>query len=286
MSESLKTVLHWMQEFEDGLPYDTHKTVRTDIPVGVYNIVADFGQARGTNTATILPNESYLTRKYGRTILLRRNILEDPELFEVRRNAYEAAVSDPNHDAYDPKGDFFRTMFHEIGHYLGVDQTKDGRTLDIALEEDASILEELKADLVSLHVSKALNKRGYYSPQRLRSVLAAGVRRVLLKTQPRKSQVYATMELMQLNYYLEKGALTFDSDSGQLEVQFGRFHQAVDAMLSDVLRLQYEGDKAAADAFIATYTAWDENLHGRLAQRMKDAERYRYAIVRYGALGE
>ena len=38
--------------------------------------------------------------------------------------------------------------------------------------------------------------------------------------------------------------------------------------------------------FIDTYSTWDQDLHGRLAQRMKDAERYRYAIVRYGALGE
>ena len=35
-------------------------------------MIADFGQARGGNTATILPNESYLARRYGRTILLAR----------------------------------------------------------------------------------------------------------------------------------------------------------------------------------------------------------------------
>lgn len=286
MSESLKTVLPWMQEFEDDLPYDHHKEVKSDIPVGVYNVVADFGQARGTNTATILPNEAYITRKYGRTILLRRNILENQDIFETRRNAYTAAVAPEFHDAYDPKGDFFRTMFHEIGHYLGVDLTHDGRALDIALEEDSSILEELKADLVSLFLAKKLSKKGYYNEKRLKAVQSAGVRRVLRKNQPHKSQVYATMQLMQMNYYLEKGLLTYDAASNRLRIDHGRYHQAVESMLRDVLKLQYDGDKQAADRFIDKYAVWDEDLHGRIAQSMKDSEVYRYAIVRYAALGE
>lgn len=286
MSESLKTVLPWLQEFEDVLPYDHHKDVRKDIPVGVYNVMADFGQARGTNTATILPNEAYITRKYGRTILLRRNILESEEIFKERMNAYTAAVAPEFHDAYNPKGDFFRTMFHEIGHYLGVDFTHDGRSLDIALEEDAQILEELKADLVSLFLAKKLFKKGYYDETRLKAVEAAGVRRVLRKNRPSKSQVYATMQLMQMNYYLEKGLLEYDASSNRLRIDFSKYYQAVESMLREILKLQYGGDKQAADAFITQYSTWDDNLHAKIAQSMKDSEVFRYAIVRYAALGE
>ena len=32
--------------------------IREDIPVGVYDVIADFGQSRGGNTASILPNEA------------------------------------------------------------------------------------------------------------------------------------------------------------------------------------------------------------------------------------
>ena len=35
-----------------ALPYDRHKRIREDIPVGVYDVIADFGQSRGGNTAT------------------------------------------------------------------------------------------------------------------------------------------------------------------------------------------------------------------------------------------
>ena len=67
----LRQAMKGLQALEESLPYKNHKRVREDIPVGVYEVIADFGQARGGNTATILPNESYLARRYGRTILLR-----------------------------------------------------------------------------------------------------------------------------------------------------------------------------------------------------------------------
>jgi hypothetical protein len=74
-------------------PYERRKRVREDIPVGVYDVVADFGQSRGGNTATILPNESYLARRYGRTILLRANIMRSPEIFGAGSSAWSAAVA-------------------------------------------------------------------------------------------------------------------------------------------------------------------------------------------------
>ena len=52
------------------------------------------------------------------------------------------------------------TLAHEVGHYLGVDVTKDGRELDVALQDDADLLEEMKADLVSLYVVEALLVEG------------------------------------------------------------------------------------------------------------------------------
>ncbi len=286
LSATVGTVKHWLQEMENLLPYEPHKTVRTDIPVDAYNVVADFGQARGTNTATILPNDPRITRKYGRTILLRDNIMNDPAVFEIRNSAFEAAVAEKFQGAHDTKGDFFRTLWHEVGHYLGPDATKSGERLDAALEEDAPILEELKADLIALYVTKNLYKRGYYNEQRMRSVEAAGIQRVLQKNQPKKAQVYETMQLMQMNYFLEKGLLTYDARSNKLSIDFGQYHETVQSMLGEVLALQLEGDKKKADDFIAAYSAWESKPHERLADAMKSAESYRYVLVRFAALGE
>jgi hypothetical protein len=89
---ALRQAMRGLQALEDSLPYQHHKRVREDIPVGVYDVVADFGQTRGGNTATILPNESYLARRYGRTILLRGNIMRDPNIFQATSGTLEAAV--------------------------------------------------------------------------------------------------------------------------------------------------------------------------------------------------
>lgn len=285
-TSTVQAAVSSLQDFEDALPYEPHKPVRDAIPIGAYDVVADFGQARGTNTATILPNEAYITRKYGRTILIRDNILSHPDIFTIRKASFEAVLEDEFHDSYQSYGDFFRTLWHEIGHYLGPDLTNDGRTLDIALEEDASILEELKSDLVALFVAKRLYKNQYFSRSRLLALQASGIRRVLLKNKPSKTQVYRTMELMQMNYFLEKGLLAFDKRARRLRIDYAQYHPTVESMLREVLALQQSGDKKAADRFIESYSAWDEDVHGVLARAMKSSETYRFVLVRYGALGE
>ena len=57
-----------------------------------------------------------------------------------------------------------------------------------------------------------------------------------------------------------------------------------ETMLAEVLALQQDGDKAAADAFIKKYFIWDDVPHAALAESMKAAETYRYAVVRYAVL--
>ena len=49
---ALRQAMKGLQALEDSLPYEDHKKIREDIPVGVYDVVADFGQSRGGNTAT------------------------------------------------------------------------------------------------------------------------------------------------------------------------------------------------------------------------------------------
>lgn len=280
----LRQALKGLQALEDSLPYDNHKKIREDIPVGVYDVVADFGQARGGNTATILPNESYLARRYGRTILLRANIMREPTIFQSTSANFAAAVGQEQANELTPEGNFYRTLWHEIGHYLGVDRTKDNRDLDAALQEDVSALEEMKSDLVALFVARALHNQRYYTDAQLRSVYAGGILRVLQNNKPRRDQPYNTMQLTQWNYFLENGLLTFEN--GKLRIHYDKYHDVVGKMLRKTLEVQYAGDKAAADQFIDQYTKWDENLHGVIAKNIRDQQRYRFRVFKYEALGE
>ena len=285
-TEALRKAMKGLQALEDSLPYEHHKKVREDIPVGVYDVVADFGQARGGNTATILPNESYLARRYGRTILLRTNIMRHPDLFGNTNKRWEAAVVPAHHNELKAEGGFYRTLWHEVGHYLGVDMTKNGQDLDTALQENSSAMEEMKADLVSLFVAEALRKQGYYTAEQLRSVYAAGILRVLQNNKPRRDQAYNTMQLMQWNFFMENGLLAFDRQTGRLKINYDKYHGTVGKLLAKVLEVQYEGDKAASDKFIEQYTTWDENLHGVVAKNIREQQRYRFQLFKYAALGE
>ncbi|MEQ1855509.1 MAG: NUDIX hydrolase [Longimicrobiales bacterium] len=284
-SDELAAALTDIQEIENSLPYDRQKSVRSQIPVGVYNVVADFGQSRGTNTATILPNDADHARKYGRTILLRYNIMTEPQLFAGARGRFCAAMAETHCAELSIEGNFERTLWHEIGHYLGVDRTNDGRTLDDALGAVSNLYEEMKADLVSLFSAGKLHESGHYTDAELRSFYAGGLLRVLQFGPPRRDQPYQTMQLMQWNWYLSRGLVALED--GRLRVRYDRYPAAVESLLAEVLAIQAAGDTARAERFIDEWTAWDPAVHGVVANAMRGAPAAsRIWLVRYGALDE
>ena len=283
---TLRRELGGLQVVEDALPYEQHKRVREDISVGVYKVIADFGQARGTNTATILPNDPLYSRRYGRTILLRENIMTHPEIFEGNLRAWRAATADVHANDLKPSGNFQRTLWHEVGHYLGPDRDRQGRTLDIALEDYADSIEEMKSDLVSLFALDSMHTKGTVTDEAFRAIQAAGILRPLQNVQPRRDQPYQTMQLIQFNYFLENGLLAADPKTARLTIRYDRYRDVVNALLKDVLALQANGDKAAAAKFFDRWTRWTPEVHGKLAERIRGAEGARWRIVHYAALGE
>ena len=280
---ALREAMEGMQALEDMLPYERHKKVVEDIPVGVYDVIADFGQARGGNTATNLPNEAYLAKRYGSIILLRANIMRNPEIFQGSGDIWKASVAPQFADDLNSDGNFYRTLWHEVGHYLGPDLTANGRELD-AIGADANLLEELKADLVSLFLARELRRRDYYNPVQLRSVYASGILRTLQNNRPRREQPYNMMQLMQWNWFLDRGVLRFDPASGKLSIDYDKYPDAVRDMLKQVIALQEKGDPADAAAFVTRWGNWDEALHGRIAGSIRAQQRYRFRLFEYAAL--
>jgi hypothetical protein len=212
--------------------------------------------------------------------------MRDANIFEGTSKTFAAAVGEEQAKALTPDGNFYRTLWHEVGHYLGVDRTADGRDLDEALQDNSNAMEEMKADLVSLFVAEALHKQGYYTDAQLRSVYAGGILRVLQNNRPRRDQPYNTMQLMQWNFFLENGLLSFDQATKTLRINYEKYHEVVGKMLEKTLAVQYAGDKAASDQYIDQHTKWDENLHGAIAANIRAQQRYRFRIFKYAALGE
>ena len=276
----LQQALRGLQGLEDALPYRPHKQVRDDIPVGVYGIVADFGQARSANTASILPNDPGHVERYGRTILLRENIIRNPTLFAADERVWRAATEAGHATELAVEGHFQRTLWHEIGHYLGPARDPQGRPLSEVLGNYADALEELKADLVAEFLLRRMRHPA------LRAIEASGIHRTLQSVEPRSDQPYESMQLIQFNWFIAQGLLRPDVQTARLTIDYARYEVAVESLLAEVLRLQAAGDKTAVAAFFGQWSSWNENVHGQLAARLREAQGPRYRIFRYGALGD
>ena len=109
---------------------------------------------------------------------------------------------------------------------------------------------------------------------------------VLQRNAPRRDQPYNTMQLMQWNWFLDRGVLAFDPATKHLRIDYAKYPAAVEALLREVLALQAAGDRSKAEAFIDTWTTWDPALHEPVSQAIRAALPYRYSLYRYAALGE
>lgn len=282
-SAQLARAIAGLADHEAALPGGPYGPVRGEIPVGIYDVVADYGQARGGNTASILPNEAHVVRKYGRTILIRRNVLTHPTLVAAAERRFRAIVAEAHGDDLGAEGNFHRTVWHEVGHYLGPKETADGRTVTAALGPLHNHFEELKADLVSLWLVPRLVDAGVMDEDRARAVRAAGVLRASVGHEPARSEPYATMRLMQQNWYLDRGVLRFRD--GTLAIDYDRFPNAVEEMLGEVLRIQHAGDAAVAEAFVDRWARFRPELQGVLAAKLSAAAG-RYRFPSYAALAD
>jgi hypothetical protein len=120
----------------------------------------------------------------------------------------------------------------------------------------------------------------------LRAVQASGIKRTLQNVRPRSDQPYQTMQLVQFNWFLDKGLLRADPATARLTIDYTRYVDAVDSLLKEVLRLQQAGDAAAAGSFLERWTTWTPELHEKLAERIRAAQGARFRIVKYAAMGE
>jgi len=283
-SDTLEKGIQGLQDIHDALPYEFPRRINTNLSLGVYDVLADFGQARGSNTATILPNEAEQSRRFGRTIMLRHNIMTNQTLFDNTQAAFAAVVNEAQANDLSVDGQFQRTLWHEVGHYLGVDQTLQGEEIDNALKEVSDLYEEMKADLLSLFSAHYLNQNEQMDDATFKTIQAGGIRRVLLKNKPERSSPYGTMMLMQFNYYMDKGVLEFDEKHQLLTIDYDKFPAVASDLLAAILKIQAEGDKEKAQAFVEQWGDWKAELHGVIAKKMNEASQFRYTRVKYTEL--
>lgn len=281
-SAELRARLGHLQAIEDALPIDRHRTVTTDVRVGSYDVISAVGQGMGV-LAEILPDDADLIRKYGRKIILRHNYAVAPAMFERVHARWRAAMAPVHHDELTAAGNFRETTWHEVGHYLGPDTDRSGRTFEVTLGEDAPLFEELKSELLSVFASLWLQRAGEFTQAEARQVIASSVMAGLRPVRPRRSEPYALLYLMELNYFLDGGLLRIEADGVHLD--YDRAPEVYESMLREVLAIMDHGSRKESNPFIERYSTWDER-HERIAANVRASERYRSIYGRFPALQE
>jgi hypothetical protein len=148
------------------------------------------------------------------------------------------------------------TMMHEISHGLGpaFARTAGGRR-DVreAIGPTYSALEEAKADIVGLYGLKWLVDRGDLPKEKLNGYYASEVAGIFRTVRFGVAEAHGRAEIMEFNFYTERGAISRDAASGRYAIDFDRMPEAVAALAKELLEQEATGDRARVEAWFAKY---------------------------------
>jgi hypothetical protein len=146
---------------------------------------------------------------------------------------------------------FANTMFHEVAHGLGVKNTLDGSgTVRKALREQASAVEEGKADVLGLYMVTELHERGELDGGSLEDYYTTFLASVFRSVRFGASSAHGRANMARFNFFHEMGAFARDDGSGTYRVDYGRMKEAMNALSEKLLRFQGDGDYAGISAFM------------------------------------
>jgi len=243
-----------------------------DSDLGAYDVLYVSGDANaGAKTIAInLPNDEQVQQQKGSRRLQLKNAMRakyDAILVPIS----EQLITEEQRQHISFDAFFSNTMFHEVAHGLGVKTLIDApdRTVREALKDQASPLEEGKADVLGLNMVRKLQEKGELETDLMDNYVTflAGIfRSIRFGT----SSAHGTANLVRFNYFREKGAFTRDPASGTYTVHRDSMEAAVDALSEKILRLQGDGDYDAVATFTEQYGERPPSLNDDL-QRVEDA---------------
>jgi hypothetical protein len=166
---------------------------------------------------------------------------------------------------------FANTMFHEVAHGLGIKNTIDGKgTVQHALQEFASSMEEGKADILGLYMITELHKAGELGDVDLRDFYVTFMASVFRSIRFGAASAHGKANMVRFNYFLDEGAFVRDPDSGRYSVDFDRMQGAIASLSRLLLTLQGDGDHAGARELTETKGIIAPTLQGDL-DRLSEA---------------
>ncbi len=237
---------------------------QTMVDVDLVTLQGDYAMCRGgITTAQNLPNDDKLAVKTGggRRNVYHRQVRMSGD--KQRKQKMLDALLDKNfHQYYDEEAEHIFVIGHENGHSLGPDSTYKN-----ALGIYHHIIEENKADVVSIAMMPQYVNSGVIDENTLKKIYITWVMRLLLKAKPQTIQPHRVGDLIHFNYLLKHGAIRMTSDN-KISFDLEKFAIVMQQILTETIDVQLSKSSKRAKAFIDENTEWN-NLHEYIAQTLQ-----------------
>jgi len=160
------------------------------------------------------------------------------------------------------------TLFHELSHSLGPGTiVLDGRktTVDAELKEQASGLEEAKADVAGVWNILFMMQKGELPAAEKPQLFATYFAGIFRAVRFGAVEAHGRGAAMQYGYLKAKGAFTYDAKVRRYVIDPVKMETGVRDLLHDMLMLQATGDYAGVKAFMAKWAKLDPQATAAIA---------------------
>ena len=135
-----------------------------------------------------------------------------------------------------------------------------------ALKEQASALEEGKADILGLYMVTRLLEQRELTGTSLEDHYVTFLASIFRSVRFGAGDAHGRANAAQLSYFAEHGAFARDSATGRYRVDLPKMRTAVDSLGGLILRLQGDGDYEAVKRFMAQRGALTPTVTADLAR--------------------
>ena len=240
---------------------------QTMVDADLVAVTGDVGEFRaGITLAENLPNDdkwSITKLDGGRRNVYHRQIrlITSDDAREKMQKRLNAMLNPELHKYYNDEADHWFTVGHENGHSLGPKTGTEG------LGKYKSIIEENKADMVSLAMLDVLTEAGMYTPEQRKQIIVTYAADNMLMSKPTLSQAHRVRSVMQNYFFIKEGAITISPD-GVLDVNIEKMVPTARKMLEKIIEVQLSGDFATGEQYVNEYFVWTPEMEA-LAQNIK-----------------
>ena len=245
-------------EYEQSISQNK-KIKQTMVDVDMVYATGHVGQYRGTITlAENLPNSDKLSLKVldgGRRNVYHRQIrlITSANDEEQLKKRLDATLKPELHKYYNSEAYHWFTIGHENGHSLGPKNGKD------SLGKYKSVIEENKADMISISMLDLLTDAGLYTPEQRKQIIVTFAIDSMVMAKPPMSKAHRFRSVMQNYFLIKEGAINISKD-GILDVDIDKVVPATRKMLEQIIKLQMSGDIASAEKYVNDNFVWTPEM--------------------------